>query len=528
MDRSVIIRVNYILFRNIQKLKHMKTNKLAISALAMMISLSVCAQTSFDAAKLYEEELNGTARYVAMGGAMGALGSDPSVISHNPAGIGTYHQSDINFSLGFFGTSVNTDPLATSANQLFANGRTYYSHNDKSDVNVSFDNFAAVFSGSESGDIYFNFGIAYRKLQNMDRSLDYVDSFLDADGYEVWREYRDNQRNKIHSWDFNLSCNLSDMVYFGWTVGILSTDTWSEGYFYDYYGADMHPDYPLGLDYTAVDKMNQSEGAGWNMAFGTIIRPIPALRLGAAIKTPTYYRQRLEYADYLYAFEGTQYRTVYDEVNREYVATTYTMDDVAAMQAAGNDVGGEVEKFNNSVDYKFSSPWTLNLSAGLTIGKTAFGAEYERHFTQRSSLSIGNTEMNNQGAKDYKDYSTIKFGVEQNIGNLSLRAGYNLTGSMFKDDAIPFLGDSEFNAGKPGDMGRTDFQIDRLGKTRNCTCGIGYCSAPDRDGTQFYIDLAYVHGVRNSVVNVNEYFEDIDVDYKYKTDKVLLTIGWNF
>lgn len=478
----------------------MKTNKLAISALAMMISLSVCAQTSFDAAKLYEEELNGTARYVAMGGAMSALGSDPSVISHNPAGIGTYHQSDINFSLGFFGTSVSTDPLATSANQLFANGRTYYSHNDKSDFNVSFDNFAAVFSGSESGDIYFNFGIAYRKLQNMDRKLDYVDSFLDADGYEVWREFRDNQRNKVHSWDFNLSCNLSDMVYFGWTFGILSTDTWSEGYFYDYYDAGKHPDFPNGLDYTAADRMNQSEGAGWNMAFGTIIRPIPALRLGAAIKTPTYYRQKLEYADYLYAFEGTQF----------------------------TDEDGNVEKFTNYVDYKYSSPWTLNLSAGLTIGKTAFGAEYEKHFTQRSSLSIGNTVMNHQGAVDYKDYSTIKFGVEQNISNLSIRAGYNLTGSMFKDDAVPCMADSEFNAGKPGDMGRTDFQIDRLGKSQNCTLGIGYCSAPDRDGTQFYIDMAYVHGVRNSVVNLNEYIEDIDVNYKYKTDKLLLTVGWNF
>ena len=229
----------------------MKTNKLTISVLALTISLAVSAQTSFDAAKLYEEELNGTARYVAMGGAMGALGSDMSVISHNPAGIGTYHNSDINFSVSTFGTSVNTDPLATKAHQLFQNGRTYYSHNTKSDINISFDNFSAVFQLSEPEDNYFNLGFSYRKLQNMDRNLDYIDAFDDADGYEVWREYKDHQRNKIHSFDFNLSCNLSDVVYFGWTVGLLSADTWSEGYFYDYYGEGMHPDYPGGLDYTA-------------------------------------------------------------------------------------------------------------------------------------------------------------------------------------------------------------------------------------------------------------------------------------
>lgn len=483
----------------------MKTNKLTIAFLAMTMSIAVSAQTSFDAAKLYEEELNGTARYVGMGGAMGALGSDVSVISHNPAGIGTYRNSDLNFSVSSFGTSVNTDPLATKAHQLFANGRTYYSHNSKSDINMAFDNFAAVFSGAGSDDTYFNFGLSYRKLQNMDRNLDYVDAFNDADGYEVWREYKDNQRNKINSFDFNISCNLSDMVYFGWTIGVLSTDTWSEGYFYDYYGAGMHPDYPDGLDYTTVDKMNQADGAGWNMALGTIIRPIPALRLGAAIKTPTYYRQTLEYADYLYAVMGE---------------------------------GKDGSKFTNSVDYKFSSPWSLDLSAGLTFGigdvNCALGAEYERHFTQRSSLSIGNTKLESQGAVDYKDYSVIKLGTEFNVKNLSLRAGYNYKESMFNDASYPYLYDTDFNGWKKDgqgvvtEVGRTDFQIDRLGKTQYITGGIGYCSSPDSDGTQFYIDLAYIHGIRNSVVNVNEYIEDIDVNYNYKTNKVLLTLGWNF
>lgn len=478
----------------------MKTNKLTISFIALSISLAVSAQTTFDAAKLYEEELNGTARYVGMGGAMSALGSDASVISHNPAGIGTYRNSDINMSLSFFGSSVNTDPLATKASPLNINGRTFYSKNNKSDINMAFDNFSAIFSGSESGDNYVNFGISYRKLQNMDRDLDYIDSFLDADGYEVWREYKDHQRNKIHSFDFNLSCNLSDLVYLGWTVGLLSTNTWSEGYFYDYYGKGMHPDYPDGLDYTVADKMNTAEGSGWNMAFGLIVRPISPLRLGVAFKTPTLYKQTLKYADYLYAFEGKQFA----------------------------DEQGNVNKFSNSIDYRFSSPWSVNLSAGVTFGQTAIGAEFEKHFTQRSSLSIENTKMENQGAIDFNDYSTFKIGIEQNISNLSLRAGYNYIEPMFKNNAAPYLGDSEFNAGKPGDMGRTDFQVDRLGKTQYFTGGIGYCSAPDGDGTQFYIDLAYMHGIRNSTVNVNEYVEDVDVKYNYKTDKILLTVGWSF
>lgn len=487
----------------------MKTNRLAISVLSMTMSLAVSAQTSFDAAKLYEEELNGTARYVAMGGAMGALGSDASVISHNPAGIGTYRTSDINFSLSGFGTSVSTVPLATKLHPLSANGRTYFSHNERSDLNMAFDNFSAIFSGSDAGSNYFNFGVSYRKLQNMDRFLDYFDTFDDADGYPVLRDFKDHQRNKIGSWDFNISANLSDKIYFGWTLGVITTDTWSEGCFFDYYDAGVLPASAdpegNGEDYTAVDKMNESQGSGWNMAIGTIIRPIKAIRLGVAVKSPTYFRQTLDYADYLYALMG---------------------------EAKSG------EKFPNSVDYKFTSPWSLDLSAGVTFGGPAFsmalGAEYEKHFTQRTSLSISNTRLDSQGAIDYKDFSVLKFGGEMNFGNISLRGGYNYRESMMNNASYPYLYDTDFNGWKKDsngnitEVGRTDFQIDRLGKTQYFTGGIGYCSAPDNDGTQFYIDLAYIHGIRNSVFNLNEYIEDIDVDYTYKSDKVMLTVGWNF
>lgn len=491
----------------------MKTNRIIVLSTLLTVGLAISAQTTFDAMKVYEEELNGTARYVGMGGAMSALGSDVSVIGHNPAGIGTYRQSDINLSVSFFGTSVNTDPLVTRNTPQKINGRTFYSSNTKSEPLAALDNASAVLSGYLGDDSYMNFGFSYRRTLNMDRDLDYIDKFYVPDGdpnvnkeYAVYREYKDHQRNKINAFDFNLSCSLSEMLYLGCTAELLSSDLWSEGYFYDYFpsydAADLEdkdkvvPDYAAGgHDYTAADKMNSAKGIGWNIGLGVIVRPIPALRLGAAIKTPTWFKQTLEYSDYLYAYEDQQ------------------MDG---------------DKFTNSVDYRFVSPWRLNLSAGFTVAQTAIGFEYERNFTQRTSLSIGNTRMINQGAIDLQDYSTFKVGFEQNIDKLSLRAGYNLTQPMYKDGAAVYLGDSEFNAGQPGELGRIDFQVDRLGKRQNMTCGLGYCSEPDGDNTQFYIDIAYVHGIRNSVVNINEYIEDVDVNYNYKTDKVLLTFGWTF
>lgn len=478
----------------------MKTNRLIISAIAMTVCMSVSAQTSFDAAKLYEEELNGTARYVGMGGAMGALGSDPSVISHNPAGIGTYRKSDINASASVFGTSVSLDPKATSSAPISSNGFTYYSHNYKSDIKSAFDNISIVFSGADMGDNYLNVAFSWRRTQNMDRDMDYVDEFYDGENYLRFREYRDHQVNKVNSIDFNLSYNLSDMLYLGWTLGFLSTDTRSDGYIYDYYPENSHPLYPEGRDYTAVDKMNSSDGRGWYMALGAIVRPVTPLRLGIAVKTPVTFRQTLYYYDVRYAI----------------------MDNP------------KDEDVDCSTEYKFTSPWTLDLSMGVTLGHTAFGAELERHFTQRSSLSVGNLKMDAQGAAQFKDYSAIKLGVEQNIKNLSLRAGYNYIESMLNDNAFPILTDSDFNGwqydanGEPVMWGRSDFMTDRRRSTQYLTAGLGYCSNPDWDGTQFYFDIAYVHGIRKNTLNVNEFSNDLDLLYNYRTDKVLFTLGWNF
>ena len=73
---------------------------------AVVAVSSLSAQTSYDAMKVMGEELNGTARYVGMGGAMGAFGNDISVISKNPAGIGTFVNNDVNISFSFTGSST--------------------------------------------------------------------------------------------------------------------------------------------------------------------------------------------------------------------------------------------------------------------------------------------------------------------------------------------------------------------------------------------------------------------------------------
>ncbi|MEE3384030.1 MAG: hemin receptor, partial [Prevotella sp.] len=64
--------------------------KLLYVSFALALSLPVMAQETYENANIATKDLNGTARYVGMGGAMDALGADLSTMSSNPAGIGLF------------------------------------------------------------------------------------------------------------------------------------------------------------------------------------------------------------------------------------------------------------------------------------------------------------------------------------------------------------------------------------------------------------------------------------------------------
>lgn len=50
-----------------------------------LLALPAMAQETYENSRLLGNDLNGTARYVGMGGAMEALGADLSTIRTNPA-----------------------------------------------------------------------------------------------------------------------------------------------------------------------------------------------------------------------------------------------------------------------------------------------------------------------------------------------------------------------------------------------------------------------------------------------------------
>lgn len=70
-----------------------------IAAAAVLAGTAVYAQSAIDAYRISQPDMKGTARYMSMAGAFGALGGDLSVLSHNPGGIGVYRNSEVGFTL---------------------------------------------------------------------------------------------------------------------------------------------------------------------------------------------------------------------------------------------------------------------------------------------------------------------------------------------------------------------------------------------------------------------------------------------
>ena len=62
-------------------------------------SLSLFAQDFNDALRYADDNLQGTSRFQAMGGAFGALGGDLSAFAHNPAGSAVYNYGQFGISL---------------------------------------------------------------------------------------------------------------------------------------------------------------------------------------------------------------------------------------------------------------------------------------------------------------------------------------------------------------------------------------------------------------------------------------------
>lgn len=481
-----------------------------IIALAVLVATGVSAQTAYDATTIAGKDLNGTARFVGMGGAMGALGGDISTIGTNPAGIGIFRSNDAMVSFGYSSMGVESK----FGGNKFENNKNRW----------NLDNAGFVIStkiGNQTSLRYVNFGFNYHKAKSFNRVMtmegslgysqtelmaaqandmynnfpdnvdlyqltqdnrnpydDYRVGWLGSLGWDaeliltdddpnfpyfsansdVYGMYRSEERGGIDQYDFNVAFNVNDRVYFGVTIGAYDVN-YRKTY---YYGENFNAD-----EYYDIWSQSSINGAGWDAKFGLIIRPIEdsPLRFGVAIHTPTFYK--LTYTTE--AEIGAQLWRV-NEAGEEF-KDYYTYSTYA-------ELGNKTMKR----EFELRTPWLFNLSVGHTIGTNlALGAEYEyQNYSSMGYYYPEGDEMyyeSDQVKQQTKGVSTFRVGAEYKvIPQFALRAGYNYSTAVLKNDAVKALAANSLHV---------DSDFANTKSLSNYTLGLGY------RGSMFYADLAY-------------------------------------
>lgn len=484
--------------------------KLAVIAVLLIGGISLNAQSYYDAHRLIGQDLDGTARFVGMGGAMGALGGDISVMGTNPAGIGIYRSGDANLSFGFMNTTTKSDYLGTRLNT----DKNSFSFNDVGFV-------IARKIGDHTPLRFVNFGFNARKVKSFDRNLsadglynasqtqqmaatvnsndlfltpetllssdaftnpnvpwigamafegylmplidgtDQYTSYFDPNrGHTVAGQYTSRERGGIYTYDFNIAFNLYDKVYLGATLGVYDVDyrrnsTYSETFLVN--GNEDDGNYTLENQYNV-------EGTGVDFKLGAIVRPFEysPFRVGLAVSTPVFYRLTERNIGFL-TYD------VYDANDDRQSGTTNPQT------SNGTPMSGRTE-------YRVRTPWKYNVSMGYTIGSQwALGAEYEyMDYTSTNMRDADGREFITENANistHLRGVSTFRLGVEYRfVPEFSFRAGFNHVTASINDDAYRVLSTVDI---------RTDTEYANAQAINNYTFGFGY------KGEAFYMDMAY-------------------------------------
>lgn len=498
-----------------------------------LLSISATAQETYENATVTDQDLNGTARYVGMGGAMEALGADISTMSTNPAGIGLFRRSQFTISGGL--NSIAGQDAVLSGKK----------------TRPSFDQIGFVFTMPSSSLSGMNLGFNYHKSKNFSQlmnvtgdlggkasqnklsfnkynngladdemntfsQVDYLydeaffsgnnpldDDYINSTSYLLRR----STKGYIGDYDFNISGSIDSRLYLGMTIGIHDVNYKSESSYLE--------NFVTGKQAEIYDSRN-IHGTGFDIKFGAIWRPIETtpFRIGVYLNTPTWYDLTTE--NYTYISQNTGF-------------------------------GASRATTSENYDYKLFTPWKMGISLGHTIGRNiALGATYE--FADYNTLdsrivdsgyysydgyvenSVSDNAMNKNTRQSLKGVSTIKVGAEYKpIDLLAIRLGYNYispkynTEKGYKDSSIDSYGSYYAS--------QTDYTNWKA--TNRITFGLGYTI-----DKHWSVDVAYQYTQTDGDFSpFMPYYGDTELEYNNvagienvsnKRHQILFTIGYRF
>lgn len=534
--------------------------KISLLVLGAALSLGVIqAQNEMDAYKFSGNDLTGTARSVGMGGAFGALGGDISGIAINPAGIGVYTKSEIVTTVNFQNTKSQAELNVGKQNE--------------NKFKFTFDNLAFVGVFPLYNDVapFLNVGFSYNRLKTFDRKYKMMGdntksltgymagratfnnvgssnlSLLDNDHWNVWdnedwlsvlgyNSYLINEgasgvyspaitnnvssdlflqeKGAISSYDFNIGTEFSEVISIGATVSMTDINY----RLYSQYTEYM-PDGNGGLlDNRRFDLENwiRTDGTGWQVKAGVIVKPVDELRIGLSYHSPTWYKMTDHFAaDLSHNLSGL---SGLDPAYKPGTVSSYNREDDAVY------------------DYKLRTPdkYTFSL-AGVIGGRAILSADYEltnyknnmKLFDRYSDRMT--PDPNEYIKEDFRMASAVRVGLEYRITDKFLgRVGYSWVQSPFQTSIKET--DVEVTTDK-----RPVTQFAFGADTHYITYGLGYQFLPTRRGGldadlrdegYFYTDIAFV--MKSQKADLYAFNGADRGSLKTNSFQGLLTIGYRF
>lgn len=473
----------------------MKNTILILIALASVFS--AFGQGSEDARNFSQTFYQGTAKSMALSGAMGAIGADMTAICINPGSMGVYRSSELTMSTGL------TDNFSSS---------TYYgnreSGSNKFGMNIPNLGFVLTNQRSNYGALRFTqFGIGLTRTNDyncetfasgFNPSSSLMDNYLsqipegyyppeefqndfpftlfpayetylldiDEDGYytspvpqgKIQQKQSRSFKGRSEEWTFAYSGNFNERFFLGASFGISHIKRIGTKIHNEHKTAESPETNFKSFDYTEDISSNAT---GVNLKVGAIYYLTTWMRLGLSYHTPT-----------LYSFDES-WKTITDAnfIPNEYYNNHYSFSSRVS-----------------NYEYDLYSPQKLIGSMAFIIkhrGLIALDAEMMNYAKAKfDCIDYDYTSVNNEINDAFGRTLNLRLGTEWQYKNVYLRGGLAYYGSPYK------FGDGN-------------------GSVKKASCGIGIQADED---VQFDFAYEFSHCKQQYLLYAYEGLEPINLN----------------
>lgn len=527
---------------------------LYLTGILAVIPGAILAQSAVDAGRFSQSDIRGTARFMSMGGAFGALGGDLSTLSQNPGGIGVYRKQEIGFTLDIDsqrasalsqGSQTDTKQTKFYLNNIggvasfntygstFRNFNIGFTYNRAATFNNRYrgmipqlqnslsNYFAGVTNGDnvtedmlEANDAYYSGNVPWSSILSYDSYLIYpTGNNTIPEWVGQWSHglttgtgaFDVEEKGAVNEYNIALGGNIADVFYWGMDFGITDfsytlNTIWQENLQNAAIDENfVDPQKPANTNLVAgnsnwaLSNYYRASGYGFNYKLGFIITPIPELRLGVAFHTPTWYSLKEDFSGAITSRYGNETQTNTDYTN------------------------GGVNGYNQ---YNYRSPWRFIFSAaGVIGGQFIISADYEMSTPQNMKFS----QYSGGNSGYYDDYYWDDWGYYDS----ATRAGdfVNPPYSSYNDPYY-FENSDIKEYYKTSSMFRLGAEY-RVIPQFSIRAGFAYQTSPVKEKARDNMQTIYTAGtLPNYTFDDDSYYISFGVGYRYQ--KFYADLGYQF